>query len=335
MCDKCFCYVCDILASECTQWNIHCGASDKGSDSYKWKSERSMKKNVGSSSTFDTNPHDALIRGLYHFHEAYSSDEHEPVLDNWSVSIDPVQRRIIASTTGCFEPNEFTEANCGKHIHQCRKCHWWNIKETLVPAKVTAMDWCRACGRVARETDFNKHQSTPYVPRSGDISLGTKHIPFRIKARDPRNIDPFKKKWEEFETEKEEWTYDEMEMKHDFFRHRIGKNPSLQNILSAMPILEESKIPESGTVVFTTNTWRQPSNDYGGLVSGFELEALLIDDESNRKIFEVMRQQTNHLHNIANKHLPLAGIASKIFATYNALDGTGVSTSTIFTYILV
>ena len=36
-CDKCYCYVCDDVASKCTQWNYHCAAIDKIN---KWRSER-------------------------------------------------------------------------------------------------------------------------------------------------------------------------------------------------------------------------------------------------------------------------------------------------------
>eukprot|EP00301_Raphidiophrys_heterophryoidea_P005572 c12327_g1_i3.p1 GENE.c12327_g1_i3~~c12327_g1_i3.p1 ORF type:complete len:851 (-),score=232.50 c12327_g1_i3:423-2975(-) len=40
-CDKCFCYVCDVLASECQQWAMHCVAK---ADSRHWRDERAKRK---------------------------------------------------------------------------------------------------------------------------------------------------------------------------------------------------------------------------------------------------------------------------------------------------
>jgi hypothetical protein len=40
-CPKCNCYVCDILSSECTSWDLHCHASHKVKG---WRDERALKK---------------------------------------------------------------------------------------------------------------------------------------------------------------------------------------------------------------------------------------------------------------------------------------------------
>jgi len=37
-CHKCYCYVCDILASECSQWSSHCNATDIGAAQDYWRS---------------------------------------------------------------------------------------------------------------------------------------------------------------------------------------------------------------------------------------------------------------------------------------------------------
>jgi len=40
-CPKCYCYVCDVLASECTEWTSHCMAFDRDQT---WKKRRAQKK---------------------------------------------------------------------------------------------------------------------------------------------------------------------------------------------------------------------------------------------------------------------------------------------------
>ena len=40
-CDKCYCWVCDVLASECTEWSSHCMAFDRDPT---WKKRRTEKK---------------------------------------------------------------------------------------------------------------------------------------------------------------------------------------------------------------------------------------------------------------------------------------------------
>ncbi len=50
-CEKCYCYVCDDVASKCAQWNYHCSATDKV---VKWRSERARAaraRNARSQST--------------------------------------------------------------------------------------------------------------------------------------------------------------------------------------------------------------------------------------------------------------------------------------------
>ena len=37
-CATCFCYVCDKPAKECTSWNVHCDATDKGPNAAYWRS---------------------------------------------------------------------------------------------------------------------------------------------------------------------------------------------------------------------------------------------------------------------------------------------------------
>ena len=144
------------------------------------------------------------------------------------------------------------------------------------------IDWCKACGRVCSEKDFEKTQSSPHTPLIGDIKLGTKTIPFRIKARDPRKIVPYKEYWEKFGSS---WVYNESEMKEDFFRHRIGKHPDLRIILGAIPVVTEDKIPDEGTIITTyeydPTIWKPLAN---------ETEALLLNGQNDRVLFEELHQ---------------------------------------------
>ncbi len=47
-CDKCYCWVCDVLASECNEWSRHCMAFDRDPT---WKKLRAEKKSQAGAST--------------------------------------------------------------------------------------------------------------------------------------------------------------------------------------------------------------------------------------------------------------------------------------------
>ena len=40
-CDQCYCYVCDILAKDCTKWSVHCDATDKAT---RWREKRERRR---------------------------------------------------------------------------------------------------------------------------------------------------------------------------------------------------------------------------------------------------------------------------------------------------
>jgi hypothetical protein len=94
---------------------------------------------------------------------------------------------------------------------------------------------------VASERDFGKTQLKPYKPSVGDVILGEKMFHFTIKAHDPRKFRDTGKYWKRNEG-KPEWVYDEVEMEEDFFRHQIGKKPTIESVLQAVPVLNE--VPE-------------------------------------------------------------------------------------------
>jgi hypothetical protein len=126
---------------------------------------------------------------------------------------------------------------------------------------------------VASEKDFGKTQSKPFDPSVGDIFLGEKIIPFKIKANDPRTFRDVGKYWKRNEG-KPEWVYDEVEMEEDFFRHQIGKMPELKSILNAVPVRDE--IPE-----FTGDLRKGSTYRPGKSPSIKESNALLLEQKSD------------------------------------------------------
>jgi hypothetical protein len=132
-------------------------------------------------------------------------------------------------------------------------------------------DWCHACGRVAREQDFCKHKSKPFMPAKGDVFLGTRSIPFRLHAHDPRPMDRFASRWKEFEGHPN-WKYDPTKIEVEFFHHMIGKYPLLENILNKIPIVEECNLPTHG--VFGNITDR----DFPELPSAEETQSIIIEE---------------------------------------------------------
>ena len=285
-CDKCFCYVCDVPVQECKHWLTHCHADDKGRFAYKWKQMRENFKRSNGSTNNNHNDSDVdVIRRIYaHNDWDYYSDE-----DDYDYGYDYDDHRYQTP----LEPDKVTNGSHEANSRvQCRKCKWWSrdaihyfSSYSELSGLIEEFDaWCKACGRVI-STDYflNNDPSRPYVPKKGDISLGTKVIPFRIKARDPRKIEPYQQKWQEWEG-KEGWIYNESEMKYDFFHHRIGPQPKLSVLLEVMSIVEESKIPhDRSRMVFQPTEY----NVYDTTeVSGLETEALIIDDKNDRVIIE-------------------------------------------------
>jgi hypothetical protein len=155
----------------------------------------------------------------------------------------------------------------GRRVGLRKKARWYYLQSTCDEIHPTGyLDWCHACGRVASERDFRKVQSQPYVPSPCSIYLGTREIDFRLKAHDPREMDQFRKKWEE-----QKWTHDETEMEQELFEHRLGKFPLLEMIVASMPITTNDKIPKDGRSI----------NSLAGrkaMASLSETEAVLIDE---------------------------------------------------------
>ena len=363
-CEKCFCYVCDTLVSECKSWETHCNASDKGRDKDSWKRLRDKAKNKNNPQqqqqqqrgfNFDNVPNFSsrlfgsedeeeddeegmedmrdinmgYDRGhsyrFFHEYENGSDEEDEDEDEEEAASF--LNSYFSSSTFGVYEPGKFKVSPNSDLVKQCRKCNWWNRINSHHKRVISPFDWCQMCGRVLCETSFNKNQSSPYKPQTGDVSLGTKCITFRIKGRDPRKIDPYAKNWKEKEGE-EGWVYHEEEMKDEFFRHRIGERPTVGTLLDGIPILEESKIPDSGSVTLI-------DCDKAG-VSGFETEALILDNHNDKIILE-------ELHRFHSIDIPFGvtlpgmsaprGLGRDLHAKWDKTTQTGVSENYLVPFI--
>jgi hypothetical protein len=60
-CDLCYCYVCDVKASDCEEWNTHCLATDQGPRASYWRNQRALSKNTPAQAT-DTATQLAMIQ---------------------------------------------------------------------------------------------------------------------------------------------------------------------------------------------------------------------------------------------------------------------------------
>jgi len=113
-------------------------------------------------------------------------------------------------------------------------------------------------------------QSQPLELQKGDIFLGTKSIPFRIKPHDPRAMTKYVDSWSEANGNNDnsnngdasdaavapEWVYNEEEMREDLFRHRFGKRPNLSMILASISVVAEKDMPTTGNFDFQADNER-------------------------------------------------------------------------------
>ena len=202
-------------------------------------------------------------------------------------------------------------------------------------------DWCHACSRVASTRDFGKEQSDPFKPKVGHVlvnigngdaggdagagaSASSRVIGFRIKGRDPRKIEKTKKYWDEFgestsadndkataTASSNKWKYCEAEMEEDFFKHRIGKNPTIRHILLAIPTVTDDSIPETGYVAgdpYGSDT-RPAANEGEALLLGYDGDGDGDDDDddNNKRVDGDMRVLRE-----LNAFVEIAGVPSPI-----------------------
>lgn len=282
--------VCDKLASECAHWSSttfdaadHCHASDKGLNAKHYKTLR-----------------DASKRGSILTPASYNSGSAADItsilldrLNNIESMVDNYLPGSNRGAKGPFKPDN-PAAKKDKTLTKCRKCSYYNKFEHMnftksvggsdIKAHRTGpCDWCHACGRVASTKDFQKEQSKKYEVETGDAILGTKDIPFTVKAHDPRKLEVISNYWTENEGSPK-WVYSEADMENDFYRHRIGKQPTLLYILQSIPVTENDAIPEGGDP--RRNDIYIGGNESEQKPSVCENEAILLENKADLSLLQ-------------------------------------------------
>lgn len=247
--------VCDVPVKDCKKWasnnynkEDHCHASDHGSNSYYYKQQRHRAKTSSSVTPTSSLSNTASSVNRQHSDsndcDRYTSNVYSPPVDLQRGPWDPIEGARL-STTAPYKGR----------LTKCRGCSYFNKFEhlnytvALDPSKpnkksydIGFKDWCHACGRVASERDFEKVQSKSYVPVVGDVFFGEIVVQFKVKSHDPRKFQDVGDYWKKYNGNPG-WTYDEAEMETDFFRHRIGRRPTLGYIIKSLP-LKDDYIPE-------------------------------------------------------------------------------------------
>lgn len=234
----------------------HCNATDKGPCALYYKSVRENEKKR---TAITPSPYTRVSESLFDRdgNVGRALDRVFRTIDaQYGSKSDSARNGPNSTERGPWTPTQGAMLNSSGPLRglltQCRRCSYYNKFDHLNFTRAVGnnnkkahhtgpLDLCHACGRVASEKDFGKTQSRPFSPSVGDILLGKKTIPFKIKANDPRTFRDVGKYWKRNEG-KPEWVYDEVEMEEDFFRHQIGKRPELMSILKAVPVRNE--IPE-------------------------------------------------------------------------------------------
>ena len=305
--------------------NDHCHASDKGDCALYYKTLRDAAKKGTTTSAAGTAAtatatagaattaaarfsasmtaiQDDFMRQMRRLRELDGFSEEEDEDEDDYNHYDPYSSHNRLVGQGPWPPNHAL-ASTVKLLTKCRKCGWFNkfshcnAGTTKRRTDPTQIDWCHACGRIACERDFEKvqsnsvsaiHSNSNPVSKVGRVSLGTKNIQFRIKARDPRKMQgndapagrqSVADRWQNYEGKDSEsegcWKYDAAEMEEDFFLHRIGKKPTITNILAALPIASGENIPDTTD----PNDWGFERNTSTRVPFSFmECEAMLLDD---------------------------------------------------------
>jgi hypothetical protein len=266
-CQDCYCYVCDVPASECETWERdHCRATNTGPTAYSWRLRREQAKN----------PKPPAWNS-----PCLASDSTDST-DSTATS-DPYNRLY---GSGPWEPNHpDATANYAAYaginaydthllLVKCRHCGWFSRNKRSLSSNPSCDDWCYACGRVGDPAALLKRQGKAYKPGPTSIRLGAKTYPFRLRAHDPRKMRDFQARWATFEDKPNGWKYSEVDMEKELFDHRFGKRPSLERILGSVPVVENGKIPVDGARKFVTTATGSTT------LSAVETEAVLLDTDA-------------------------------------------------------
>ena len=106
-CSECYCYVCDIRASDCQRWDDHFGATDQGSGSLMWKNMRENHKREKKADTGTAEPHPRRVSCLDDPLTGLGVDRHREATRRSHEANEP----RIASRTSSTASNASTRTN--------------------------------------------------------------------------------------------------------------------------------------------------------------------------------------------------------------------------------
>jgi len=203
-CDKCYCYVCDCLASECKEWTKkeHCNATDERNY---WVRKRQEYKN---------------------------KNQAKPSL---AVAA-PELRGILTRPNRVLDYLREAARNTNSSI-KCRKCgfeadfHYYHGDRKK----------CQKCGRVISERFMDKERSSKYTRIPNDLFLGERVFKFRISAPDLRSMHEYKDYWQEADPSSPASRYEESEIEEDIFRYHLGIRPDTESIMNLVSNKEKGR----------------------------------------------------------------------------------------------
>lgn len=326
-CDFCYCYICDVPVKDCRDWLSHCFATDEGDKGEHYKRLRVNERQRKSTATTAAS--------------TQRTSQHQPTL-NAPSHISP---ELLKTGTG---RSLFEDPLC-QHCKSPAPCSQFG-------SRVSLSVWCSKCGRVWSDVRNRPKQGVKYTPKDREFHLGTKKIPFRLRPHDPRKLTSFKKDWAENEG-KPGWIYDEKAIGEEMFKMRMGTRPSLENLLTLIPVLPDDKLPTDGSIATISQSHHGysayddrsfDSYEYGGsdsdsylddyiclyrrksssaskprLYNIVELQSMILEDEHDRELL-VQMYQTAPTFGYQNS-LYQRWLNGDIVADYDRETMTGVS----------
>ena len=317
-CDNCYCYVCDCNACDCKHWQQHCHATDTGPNAHKWKHERAMHKARTEGGSPSPAPTLGFTGSLQHLHRALQA-----IMQTGTTPMLPLNPNDVRHGPGPLEPNTTPAPSPVLNWVQCRYCKWYTQISsrgiTRTPNHysfyaASVLKWCLACGRVASNKYQNElSEEERFQPdESGlDVCLGTKRIPFRLHAHDPRQMQDFQRRWEQHG---EQWTpYSAQQMQRDLFAHRITAHPHIQDLVDLISPFAEADIPNDGTI--KSSRYGASRSSVTNKLSAVECDAILLEDEKHALLLRKLAELSCSLT-----------IRFQLSASWNTAARRGVST---------
>ena len=213
MCEMCFCYVCSVPASQCSNWSHPknfvpgCNHHNAGPGRTVWERLRTRRR-------LNTQI-DLEGDGPWPANDAVDKEE-------WGV----VQCRHCSYLFR--SPFRHGPTSCS---HWCGAC-----------GRVGAESYLNKSSGYPFPDKAVKAQRYTF--------LGTRTFSFRLRAHDPRKMNEFAKYWKENEGSAG-WNYCEKEMEQELFDHRFGSHPTLKMLIASTPIVDEDQIPIDGSRIVT------------------------------------------------------------------------------------